>query len=96
MKDVYYVVSIFNLVKMDVPYNKGIIAITYFLLISGFTDFECFNFLMNLITGNLCRLYVGELEYTNSIIYFFDELLQNILKKYIIILKNWIYQLNYI
>ena len=76
MKDVYYVVCIFNLVKMDVPYNKGIIAITYFLLISGFTDFECFNFLMNLITGNLCRLYVGELEYTNSIIYFFDDLLK--------------------
>jgi hypothetical protein len=81
MKDVYYVVSIFNLVKMDVPYNKGIIAITYFLLISGFTDFECFNFLMNLITGNLCRLYVGELEYTNSIIYFFDELLQKYSEK---------------
>ena len=81
MKAVYYVVSIFNLVKMDVPYNKGIIAITYFLLISGFTDFECFNFLMNLITGNLCRLYVGELEYTNSIIYFFDELLQKYSEK---------------
>jgi len=76
MKDVYYVVCIFNLVKMDVPYNKGIIAITYFLLISGFTDFECFNFLMNLITGNLCRIYVGESEYTKNIIDFFDGLLK--------------------
>ena len=76
MKDVYYVVCIFNLVKMDVPYNKGIIAITYFLLISGFTDFECFNFLVNLITGNLCRIYVGESEYTKNIIDFFDGLLK--------------------
>ena len=81
MKDVYHVVCIFNLVKLDVPYNKGIIAITYFLLISGFTDFECFNFLMNLITGNLCRLYVGELEYTKSIIDFFDELLKKYSEK---------------
>ena len=32
MKDVYYVICIFNLVKMDVPYNKGIIAIKYLLL----------------------------------------------------------------
>ena len=30
---------------------------------------------MNLTTGNLCRLYVGEVEYTKHVIYFFNGLL---------------------
>ena len=63
MKQVYNITVIFNLIRVDIPYNKGIVSLVYFFLLAGLDEINCFICISNLIcTSNIYKLYFGEEE----------------------------------
>jgi len=79
MKQVYNITVIFNIIRVDIPYNKGIVSIAYFLLLAGLDEINCFICVSNLICSrNIYKLYLSE-----------EETLRNYAKFFKIILKNY-------
>ena len=82
MKKVYNITVSFNLIRFDIPYNKGIVSLVYFFLLTGMDEINCFICISNLICSrNIYKLYLGEEETINKQIAFFNKLLKDYSEK---------------
>ena len=82
MKKVYNITVSFNLIRFDIPYNKGIVSLVYFFLLTGLDEINCFICISNLICSrNIYKLYLGEEESIKKKINFFNKLLKNYAEK---------------
>ena len=82
MKKVYNITVSFNLIRFDIPYNKGIVSLVYFFLLTGMDEINCFICISNLICSrNIYKLYLGEEETIQEKIKFFNKLLKTYAEK---------------
>ena len=82
MKKVYNISIIFSAFRSDIPYNKGIISIIYFFLLTGFDEENCFIYITNLICSpNTLKFFIGDKNIIHKNVEFFNNLLRDKLSK---------------
>ena len=82
MKKVYNITVSFILIRGDIPYNKGIVSLAYFFLLTGLDEINCFIWISNLICSrNIYKLYLGQEESIKKYTNFFSQILQNYAEK---------------
>ena len=82
MQKVYNITITFNLIRSDIPYNKGIVSIAFFFLLAGLDEINCFICLTNLICSrNTLKYYIGDTKSIQNTIEFFNILLKMFAKK---------------
>lgn len=82
MQEVYNITRIINLIRNDIPYNRGIVSIAYLFLLVGLDEEKSFICLINLIfSGNIFKYYMGDKEFIDKNIEFFKKLLKSYSEK---------------
>ncbi len=82
MQKVYNITVIFNLIRNDIPYNKGMVSISYFFLLAGLDEINSFICLANLIcSSNTLQYYIGDKNSIHNTCEFFNKLLEMYAKK---------------
>ena len=80
LQKIYNITYIFNLIRSDIPYNKGIVLLAYLFLLVGYSEVKSFKCIMNLICSrNIYKFYIGDTDTINRYLDFF--------------LKNYLYNL---
>ena len=81
LQKIYNITYVFNIIRSDIPYNKGIVLLSYVFLLAGFSEVKSFKCIMNLIcTRNLIKFYVGDNDTINNYLKFFTKLLEKYAK----------------
>ncbi len=77
MQKVYNISVIFNSIRSDIPYNKGIVSLAYFFLLSGMDEVNSFKCIANLICStNTIKFYINDKETIKKNVEFFEKLLK--------------------
>ena len=82
MQKVYNITVIFNSIRSDIPYNKGIVSLAYFFLLSGMDEVNSFKCIANLICStNTIKFYINDKETVKKNVEFFEKLLKTYTNK---------------
>ena len=82
LQKIYNITYIFNIIRSDIPYNKGIIFLAYLFLLVGFSETKSFKCIMNLICSrNILKFYIGDTNTINRYLNFFTKLLEKYAKE---------------
>ena len=82
LQKIYNITYIFNLIRSDIPYNKGIVLLAYLFLLVGYSEVKSFKCIMNLICSrNIYKFYIGDTDTINRYLDFFTKLLEKYAKK---------------
>ena len=82
MQSVYKITIAFNIIRNDIPYNKGIISIIYFFLLAGLDEYNCLVSTANLIcSSNTLKLFIGDKKTIKKDIQFFSIILRKYAEK---------------
>ena len=75
MQKVYNITVIFNSIRSDIPYNKGIVSLAYFFLLSGMDEVNSFKCMANIICStNTIKYYINDKETVSKNVDFFKKL----------------------
>ena len=81
LQKIYNITYIFNLIRSDIPYNKGIVLLAYLFLLVGYSEVKSFKCIMNLICSrNIYKFYIGDTDTINRYLDFFTKLLEKYAK----------------
>ena len=81
LQKIYNITYIFNLIRSDIPYNKGIVLLAYLFLLVGYSEVKSFKCIMNLICSrNIYKFYIGDTDTINRHLDFFTKLLEKYAK----------------
>ena len=81
LQKIYNITYVFNLIRSDIPYNKGIVLLAYLFLLVGYSEVKSFKCIMNLICSrNIVKLYIGDTDTINRYLNFFTKLLEKYAK----------------
>ena len=81
LQKIYNITYIFNLIRSDIPYNKGIVLLAYLFLLVGYSEVKSFKCIMNLICSrNIYKFYIGDTNTINRYLDFFTKLLEKYAK----------------
>ena len=81
LQKIYNITYVFNLIRSDIPYNKGIVLLAYLFLLVGYSEVKSFKCIMNLICSrNIVKFYTGDTDTINRYINFFTKLLEKYAK----------------
>ena len=81
LQKIYNITYIFNLIRSDIPYNKGIVLLAYLFLLVGYSEVKSFKCIMNLICSrNIYKFYIGDIDTINRYLDFFTKLLEKYAK----------------
>ena len=79
---IYNITYVFNIIRSDIPYNKGIVLLAYLFLLAGFSEIKSFKYITNLICSrNIIKFYVGDTDTINKYLKFFTKLLEKYAKE---------------
>jgi len=82
LQKIYNITYIFNIIRSDIPYNKGIVLLAYLFLLVGFSEIKSFKCITNLICSrSLIKFYIGEKTTINRYLNFFTHLLEKYAKE---------------
>ena len=82
LQKIYNITYVFNLIRSDIPYNKGIVLLAYLFLLVGYSEVKSFKCIMNLICSrNIVKFYIGDTDTINRHLKFFTKLLEKYAKK---------------
>jgi hypothetical protein len=82
MQKVYNITVIFNSIRNDTPYNKGIVSLAYFFLLSGMDEVNSFKCIANLICStNTIKYYINDKETISNNVDFYIKLLKTYANK---------------
>ena len=82
MQSVYKITIAFNIIRNDIPYNKGIISIIYFFLLAGLDEYNCLVSTANIIcSSNTLKLFIGDKKTIKKDIQFFSIILRKYAEK---------------
>ena len=82
LQKIYNITYVFNIIRSDIPYNKGIVLLAYLFLLAGFSEIKSFKCIMNLICSrNIIKFYIGDTETINRYLNFFTKLLEKYAKE---------------
>ena len=82
LQKIYNITYIFNIIRSDIPYNKGIVLLAYLFLLVGFSETKSFKCIMNLICSrNILKFYIGDTNTINRYLNFFTKLLEKYAKE---------------
>jgi hypothetical protein len=82
MQEVYNINVIFNSIRSDIPYNKGIVSLAYFFLLSGMDEVNSFKCIANLICStNTIKYYINDKETISNNVDFYIKLLKTYANK---------------
>ena len=77
LQKIYNITYVFNIIRSDIPYNKGIVLLAYLFLLTGFNEVKSFKLIMNLICStNLIKFYIGDTKTINKYLDLFNKLLE--------------------
>ena len=77
LQNVYNITYIFNAIRSDIPYNKGIVLLAYVFKLVGFKEDKSFKCIMNLIcSSNILKFYIGDTNTINRYLNFFTKLME--------------------
>ena len=77
MQKVYNITVIFNTIRSDIPYNKGIVSLAYFFLLTGLDEINSFKCISNLICStNTIKYFISDKETKEKSVEFFKKLLK--------------------
>ena len=89
LQKIYNITYIFNIIRSDIPYNKGIVLLAYLFLLTGYNEIKSFKLIMNLICStNLIKFYIGDKKIINKYLDFFNKLLEKYAKEVFMHLKK--------
>ena len=81
LQKIYNITYVFNLIRSDIPYNKGIVLLAYLFLLVGYSEVKSFKCIMNLICSrNIVKFYTGDTDTINRYLNFFTKLLEKYAK----------------
>ena len=82
LQKIYNITYIFNIIRSDIPYNKGIVLLAYLFLLVGLNEYKSFKCIMNLICStNIIKFYIGDSNTINRYLNFFTKLLEKYAKE---------------
>ena len=82
LQKIYNITYIFNIIRSDIPYNKGIVLLAYLFLLVGFSEIKSFKCITNLICSrSIIKFYIGEKTTINRYLNFFTHLLEKYAKE---------------
>ena len=82
MQKVYNITVIFNTIRSDIPYNKGIVSIIYFFLLVGLDEVNCFICITNLICSrSTLKFFMVDKDEIHQNVEFFNKLLETYSKE---------------
>ena len=82
LQKIYNITYVFNIIRSDIPYNKGIVLLAYLFLLAGFSEIKSFKCIMNLICSrNIIKFYIGDTDTINRYLNFFTKLLEKYAKE---------------
>jgi hypothetical protein len=77
MQKVYNITVIFNSIRNDIPYNKGIVSLAYFFLLSGMDEVNSFKCISNIICStNTIKYFINDKETISKNVEFYKKLLK--------------------
>ena len=89
LQKIYNITYVFNIIRSDIPYNKGIVLLSYLFLLTGYNEIKSFKLIMNLICStNLIKFYIGNKKIINKYLDFFNKLLEKYAKEVFMHLKK--------
>ena len=81
LQKIYNITYVFNLIRSDIPYSKGIVLLAYLFLLVGYSEVKSFKCIMNLICSrNIVKFYTGDTDTINRYLNFFTKLLEKYAK----------------
>ena len=89
LQKIYNITYVFNIIRSDIPYNKGIVLLAYLFLLTGYNEIKSFKLIMNLVCStNLIKFYIGDKKIINRYLDFFNKLLEKYAKEVFMHLKK--------